>query len=536
MEKVRTKGADSRLFDFDALEVATPVRSPVAATPRGAVAAAKATQTVLRPRASAVAPKPLPSTDESTASPSRGSRSSSFAAFAAQRGAWPKPPPATAATGGYQWPTGLRRPEAEPAVAESAPRSTSTEGPMMANGLGGQRVLVRFPKAGIDGVWVEEEELKSIVEAIKVLFNGCTRHPPPMSEARPAFFTHHDPPRQVLYGGWFGNYRAPAALLEAPSENVAKYLREDPEGPFVKTLTEAGWNQWGFTRDRWQQSVLKADWHTLPTVGVEGEVFVPRKADVGLVRRAPPRFLAFVTAFRNVNKAVFMLIADVLLGIARARLRQTPPAAGSRLFECIATSLQKQRHFGILEAQVRWSKQGMRGQSHKDGATSLLHLGLTLGGERSLRLGAFPAATSPGNKQWNPWGDSPAPLPSSMDARERERVLGEQDVWDNDLWPPAYIRDITMVPGSAYLSSPFCLEHGVWYKPCEEEDKIIAIQCRFGFSAAVGKELNDERSDDMREVASVIAEVLRTATSSGALRMPTIGEIKMEDVRLREGV
>uniref|UniRef100_A0A7S1S743 Uncharacterized protein n=1 Tax=Alexandrium catenella TaxID=2925 RepID=A0A7S1S743_ALECA len=203
------------------------------------------------------------------------------------------------------------------------------------------------------------------------------------------------------------------------------------------------------------------------------------------------------------------------------------------MFDPIASCLQSSRHFGVLEAQVRWGRHGLSGPSHKDGATSLLHLGLTLSGRRVLRVGSFPSGSSAGNRQFNPWNEGR--LPTNMDEKDRELALGESEVWDEDLWPSSYLKDVEMAPGSAYLSSPFCVEHAVRYCGCEEDEPVVAVQCRFGFSGTLGKELNDDRSEDMREVVGVIAESLRAASASGQLRMPTLGEVQREVERLRSG-
>merc|ERR1712046_465281 len=65
-----------------------------------------------------------------------------------------------------------------------------------------------------------------------------------------------------------------------------------------------------------------------------------------------------------------------------------------QVLDAIMHCFEKGWQFGVVEAQVRWGQNSLRTKSHKDGATSLLHLGITLGGHRILRLGTFPASDS----------------------------------------------------------------------------------------------------------------------------------------------
>merc|ERR1712179_230278 len=98
-----------------------------------------------------------------------------------------------------------------------------------------------------------------------------------------------------------------------------------------------------------------------------------------------------------------------------------------------------------------------------DGAMSLLHLGLTLGGSRVLRVGAFEAEDSEGNV----WDDNGYYVKSR-----------ESNVWREDLWNHDDLFDTELVFGSTYLSSPFVFQHGVKHRKCDREDPVITLQCR----------------------------------------------------------
>merc|ERR1711879_758165 len=89
--------------------------------------------------------------------------------------------------------------------------------------------------------------------------------------------------------------------------------------------------------------------------------------------------------------------------------------------------------------------------SHRDGAASLLHMGLTLGGCRTLRVGAF--------------------------AEPNEVSTKEKDVWDTWNWChigqlTRDLKDIKMSKGSAYISAPYCFEHGVRFEEGTRDEPI----------------------------------------------------------------
>lgn len=348
--------------------------------------------------------------------------------------------------------------------------------------------------------------------------------------AKAVLFEHHFLDRPVMYGGWFGRRRAPAVFLEAPCEEVLAYVQDDPEGPFVRVGEEQHWETFGFAKDK-QESMFKLDWHTVPHLGPQAELFVPRAAKRGRLPRAPPRILAFIMAFRAVNQACWSAIVATLQGLKLAREAEDPgygDSARGKLLGTLIECFKNSRHLGVVEAQVRWGEKDRRMPSHKDGATSLLHLGLTIGGRRTFRAGVFEASHAEGNSL-------PRRTPVLAKGTEHtENDARERNVWDEEVWPQSHLKEILMTPGAAYLSSPFLFEHAVEYDTASDKERpIIALQCRFAYPEDLGRHLNDLRDDDVAEIAAVVTEVLKTSSEFSRLRMPTLGEVVQGEAQVR---
>merc|ERR1712043_51507 len=101
--------------------------------------------------------------------------------------------------------------------------------------------------------------------------------------------------------------------------------------------------------------------------------------------------------------------------------------------------------------------------------------GVTLGGRRTLRIGTYASAGE---------------LPQQKGQKE--------DVWDTWAWSmngvlAAGLKDVRMTGGCAYLSAPYCFEHGVRYEKGSVEEPVIALQFRCAFDAVLGARLNDKR-------------------------------------------
>lgn len=226
-----------------------------------------------------------------------------------------------------------------------------------------------------------------------------------------------------------------------------------------------------------RRSFAKVAWHALPDIPDTTTAFVPHLGARGPALRAPKCVLALVDAFRDVNEAAWCTAAQ--------RLRQA--GAGSReelqgLCDLVADALSERRHFGVVELQ-HCAGQGFEGRWHLDGVTSLLHLAVTLSGQRLLRVQCSPHE-------------------------------GGEDV----------IEHLALGPGSVYLTSPSTFLHSVLYPATSAENAIVALQLRIFFKPnwCLTKWINTQRDADMFEVASILADVLMTAH----IRLPTLDEVR----------
>lgn len=345
--------------------------------------------------------------------------------------------------------------------------------------------------------------------ALRQLLLRAPRRRPPASAVA---FGFHDPRHPMMYGGRLGCGHAPVVLLRASCTEVLAWVHADPMGPFADPEAEgprASWAAWGFSEDP-QESTWKADWHCLPPFAHIRGLFVPRHATTGMVRLAPPRVVAFLLAFQIVNKSCWSILADALSGLAAEWERSGDGRSDAAWLGKLIESVIQRHQFGIIEAQMHFRDVPYRTPSHKDGATSLLHLSLTLGGRRVLRLGLF-----------------------DHGARSVGPPAVEGSAWQPGSWPPGCLHDIELGPGDVYLTSPFCFEHAVEYPACGRGDGAIALQCRFGFSGELGCRLNALRSDAMLKVATVVAEALRTTAAAAQLRLPTLSEVQAAAEQLR---
>ena len=235
----------------------------------------------------------------------------------------------------------------------------------------------------------------------------------------------------LLRGTKVGGDDAPTVFLVAPpSEELTKYVLEDPRGPFSRTLewpdrlfdevdgknepdtadhAPGSWKKWSFQFSKREPFLLKADWHSVHGWGNKFDIFVPRKNAVVPVRQAPPRVLALIEAFRNVNDACWQEISaglqelleqkpdDILrpgkndlvaLRQCRAHalspISQVPPAedahrgvSGARLFRRHRSAGWDVDGLGVNAESAIQAGPARRKEMHwhRDGATGLLHLG-----------------------------------------------------------------------------------------------------------------------------------------------------------------
>ncbi|CAE8615154.1 unnamed protein product [Polarella glacialis] len=218
-------------------------------------------------------------------------------------------------------------------------------------------------------------------------------------------FQHLVPDSPLLKGGRMAGQEAPLVFLLVPSsEQLAEYIRTDPAGPFAKpsfewparllaptsgqserrggdkeaSLREGHWADWGFEYSSREPFLLKADWHSVQGWGEEFDIFVPRVDSITTVRRAPPRLLAFLEAFREANDHCWQAIIKGL-EVMKAEQTDSPNPIRQRLLDLFLEQFRERGHFGAVEAQAGPALKSRNMRWHFDGATGLLHLGITLG-------------------------------------------------------------------------------------------------------------------------------------------------------------
>lgn len=377
-------------------------------------------------------------------------------------------------------------------------------------------LIVDWPEH-CEGLWTERQEAWWALRLIKAtdLSADVSNKVPTLTE-QPRIFRLADPKMPIRYGTYFGTCRTPVTFLVAPpEEGLASYLRLDPNGPFaggpldwIYARDTPWWQKWDLVEDR--EKVTKADWHAVPSSSEGAERFVPRLGKSVRMPRAPPRIEAFAESFRAVNRVVWSAVHDALEGLVWYRSKFNPFYAKGegKIIHDLADQFLTHGHFGVVEAQLRWGDGELMLPSHVDGATSLLHLGVTLGGTRTLRT-----ATFPGHNTYS-------------------KV--EKNVWNEAMWDEDHVSDVTMTKGCIYLSSPFCFEHAVRYHSCGMKDPVIALQFRFALDSELGPKINEMRDDTMRDVTSIIAGVLKVAGDNGSLRVPSIQDVQAAENRLLE--
>lgn len=359
------------------------------------------------------------------------------------------------------------------------------------------------------------------VASTGVVAAACASPPTALSSAMRTF-QHHDETQPIAFGIQLPEGRSPLAFVEATALEVMDYLRDDPRAPFTcidEKLGESGFRKWGFASDS-GEPILKTDWHGQSSCGDGAKFFVPRLNALSPMRRAPPRIVAFIEAFRAVNIPCWKRVSEAMEHVKKRALIEDNQEL-CNYADIFSRAITERTHFGGVEAQV-WRGGELVMKSHTDGAMGLLHLGLTLGGRRTLRVGKF-------SEQHSPY--------RSQESRRRGKRPGDEvSVWNPAAYHKDELWDVEQVGGSAYLSLPFSFEHGVQYNKGNVADPVIALQCRFAFiSEAEALEVNGQRTGNMRVIAEAMAEALSAAVDRSELRMPSLHEISALEAQLLVG-
>mmetsp|Transcript_57835 Transcript_57835/g.161430 ORF Transcript_57835/g.161430 Transcript_57835/m.161430 type:complete len:472 (+) Transcript_57835:47-1462(+) len=334
---------------------------------------------------------------------------------------------------------------------------------------------------------------------------SANAHLPRPAQA-PVVFEHLDPECPLMYGVGMPDEKAPLVFLTTPRcEELAAYIRDDPSGPFARNLAwpkelsstppeswknereapfaPGHWAEFDFQFSEKEPFLLKADWHGVHGWGSSFDVFVPRKYSTAPCQRCPPRLLAFLEAFREVNRDCWRAIEE---GLEALKAKGTNDFDRQRLLDLLLESFSESGHFAAVEVQAGPAHLNENMRWHMDGATGLLHLGITLGGSRKVEF--------------------------STDGKNC---------------------DAYMAVGGFYVSSPFLYDHRVtYYEAKDETGPVLALMCRFGFlDEKHALWANHLYGPDMLEVADLIASSLRDAVDRSSLRLPSLGEVAALEAR-----
>lgn len=209
---------------------------------------------------------------------------------------------------------------------------------------------------------------------------------------------------------------------------------------------------------------------------------------------APLRVVSFCEALRQIND-------DWIKGM----IKQLEGMSGAAA-EVYCKLLSEGRLFADLSVQLHYGAEisHERAAFHNDGPNSLLHLALSIRGQRSLLWKGSKdkdaVMSNLGRKGWFTFSES-------YNTYEEKQV-----------------------PGSVYLSSPFLVSHGVSYPICDWEDRIVAVQCRCLLSTQELSLLRETSEEEWMSVIELVTTAIRNGTSSeqggNMFRLPTLDEVE----------
>eukprot|EP01060_Flectonema_neradi_P012470 TRINITY_DN19283_c0_g1_i1.p1 TRINITY_DN19283_c0_g1~~TRINITY_DN19283_c0_g1_i1.p1 ORF type:complete len:324 (+),score=40.35 TRINITY_DN19283_c0_g1_i1:73-972(+) len=183
-----------------------------------------------------------------------------------------------------------------------------------------------------------------------------------------------------------------------------------------------------------------------------------------------PKLKAFIQAFRDVNSVWIKDLELSMLKFGESSRGQNEFTA-ELVRDRIVSDLAVQVHYGdeIDKQNVGW---------HVDAPNSLLHLAISIKGERYLHSITCNPETA-----------------ESVNNRDHQ------------------------TEGDIYITTPSIMRHGVEYPACNFDNRIIAIQCRFLLTEGeLGRAMMDL---SLGECSDVVAAVL----SRAKVRVPTMEEV-----------
>lgn len=215
---------------------------------------------------------------------------------------------------------------------------------------------------------------------------------------------------------------------------------------------------------------------------------------------AGPFTRAFFEAFRVVNRDIFDNLRDNLL--KASLFNETKKDDVSYL---LANWIGQGHHFGDLSVQIHYGRGNeeklISGQAwHTDAVNSLLHLAVTLRGNRVLHSKRI-KSTSKGNR----------PIRGQLPME----ILEPQQ------------------PGDVYLSSSTLMRHAPQFFDSDHTTRSIAIHSRFLYTSAdVNHFYSVRTADSWNKMTTVLANTLSTAN----IQIPSLAQVNSQLLRIQEGV
>ena len=200
---------------------------------------------------------------------------------------------------------------------------------------------------------------------------------------------------------------------------------------------------------------------------------------------AGPFTRAFFDAFRVVNKGVFDGLRENLLGVS----------SEDDVSYLVAKWIERELHFGDLSIQIHYGRGNeeklVSGAAwHSDAANSLLHLAVTLRGNRVLHSKRVQRTAN-----------------NSIRGQLPMEVLEKQQ------------------PGDIYLSSSTLMQHAPEFFETDYESRSIAIHARFLYTSSEANHFYMVRTNDSWEkMTSVLANTLSTAD----IQIPSLSQVESQ--------
>lgn len=222
---------------------------------------------------------------------------------------------------------------------------------------------------------------------------------------------------------------------------------------------------------------------------------------------SPPFTRAFYSAFRDTNKNIFDTLKYNLLE-ASTYYNNNNTMQEEDVCYLLAQWLERGLHFGDLSVQIHYGhgneQKLISGAAwHTDAENSLLHLAITLRGQRVLH-----------SKRMQPNTYNSTTLRGNL----QHQRTAMQDILEEQ------------TPGDAYLSSSTLMKHAPQFFDTQYSARVIAIHARFLYTS---EEINHFRTVRTKESWGKLTKVLAKTLAVADLQMPSLEEVNKYQVLYR---